>query len=75
MALRKEIETQIEVTALIRNLTCHVRIRPLLLDRGVMKAVEASKVSVFENVREWCQEITYLLENELSAVSTNFVVC
>ncbi len=44
MALRKETETQMEVVALIRNLACHARLRPLLLDRGVMNAVEASKV-------------------------------
>jgi hypothetical protein len=44
MALRKEIETQREVVALIRNLCCHARLRPLLLDRGVMKAVEESRV-------------------------------
>ncbi len=47
MALRKEIETQREVVALIRNLSCHARLRPLLLDRGVMSAVEASKVCFF----------------------------
>jgi hypothetical protein len=46
MALRKETETQMEVVALIRNLACHARLRPLLLDRGVMNAVEASKVTV-----------------------------
>jgi hypothetical protein len=46
MALRKEIETQREVVALIRNLACHARLRPLLLDRGVMNAVEASKVFI-----------------------------
>lgn len=45
MALRKEIETQREVVALIRNLACHGRLRPLLLDRGVMHAVEVSRVS------------------------------
>jgi hypothetical protein len=44
MALRKEIETQREVIALIRNLACHARLRPLLLDRGVMNAVEVSRV-------------------------------
>lgn len=44
MAMRKEIETQREVVALIRNLSCHARLRPLLLDRGVMSAVEASSV-------------------------------
>lgn len=46
MALRKEIETQREVVALIRNLCCHGRLRPLLLERNVMKAVEISRVSV-----------------------------
>jgi hypothetical protein len=45
MALRKEIETQREVVALIRNLACHARLRPMLLDRGVMNAVHASRVS------------------------------
>lgn len=44
MALRKEVETQMEVVALIRNLSCHARLRPILLDRGIMAAVEASKV-------------------------------
>lgn len=44
MAVRKEIETQREVTALLRNLACHARLRPVLLDRGVMNAVNASKV-------------------------------
>lgn len=44
MALRNEIETQQEVIALIRNLACHARLRPLLLDRGVMEAVEMSRV-------------------------------
>jgi hypothetical protein len=50
MALRKEIETQREVVALIRNLACHARLRPILLDRGVMSAVEASNVCIFEIV-------------------------
>lgn len=55
MALRKEIETQREVVALIRNLACHARLRPLLLDRGVMSAVEASKVGYFclESFMPW----------------------
>lgn len=48
MAMRKEIETQREVIALIRNLACHARLRPLLLDRGVMNAVSISKVPYFQ---------------------------
>lgn len=50
MALRKEIETQREVVALIRNLCCHARLRPLLLERGVMKAVDISRVSVVSSI-------------------------
>lgn len=73
MALRKEIETQREVVALIRNLACHARLRPLLLDRGVMEAVEASKQSVFEEVIQWCNEITLLLEREIS-VTNDFII-
>lgn len=69
MALRKEIETQREVIALIRNLSCHARLRPLLLDRGVMTAVEVSKASVFEEVKRWCTEITLLLQREVSSGS------
>lgn len=65
MALRKEIETQREVVALIRNLSCHARLRPLLLDRGVMNAISVSKLSVFEDVQVWCEEITILLEKEV----------
>lgn len=74
MALRKEIETQKEVTALVRNLTCHIRLRPLLLERGVMQAVQASKTSVYAEVREWCDEITYLLQSEVTTVRT-CIIC
>jgi hypothetical protein len=66
MALRVEVETQREVVALIRNLACHARLRVVLLDRGVMEAVEASKASVFEEVKKWCQEITLLLQREVT---------
>ncbi|RYH05556.1 hypothetical protein EON65_44390 [archaeon] len=66
MAVRNEIETQREVVALIRNLACHARLRSMLLDRGVMKAVEVSKSSIFEEVREWCEEIILLLQREVS---------
>lgn len=74
MALRKEIETQKEVIALLRNLACHVRLRSLLLERGVMKAVLASEDSVFEEVGVWCDEITFLLENEVVMVRNDFSV-
>jgi len=35
IATRNEAETQLEVIALIRNLSCHSRLRPVLLERGI----------------------------------------
>jgi hypothetical protein len=66
MTTRNEVETQREVVALIRNLSCHARLRPLLLDRGVMKAVNIAKSSIFPQVTEWCGEIITLLEREIA---------
>lgn len=39
IATRNEAETQLEVIALIRNLSCHSRLRPVLLDRGILVVV------------------------------------
>jgi hypothetical protein len=70
MAKRKEIETQREVIALIRNLSCHSRIRPLLLDREIMTIVRVSKHSIYSEVVVWCEEIRVLMEREI-ALSKN----
>lgn len=65
MGVRQEIETQREVTALIRNLSCHARLRPILLERHVVDAIRASEISVFPEVVEWTNETIKLLEKEL----------
>ncbi len=67
MALRKEIETQREVIALLRNLSCHAKLRPTLLERGVMDTVHVSRDSVFPEVRQWCTEISLLMEREIQS--------
>ena len=69
IAIRNEAETQREVIALIRNLSCHSRLRPILLERGVMKAIDIAKKSVFQDVIEWSNEITDLMEKEISSSS------
>mmetsp|Transcript_4832 Transcript_4832/g.7354 ORF Transcript_4832/g.7354 Transcript_4832/m.7354 type:complete len:1127 (+) Transcript_4832:113-3493(+) len=65
MAVRKEIETQREVTALIRNLSCHAHLRPILLERRVIDAIKAADNSVFPEVVEWADEILKLMEKDI----------
>jgi len=62
MAIRAEIQTQQEVVALLRNLMCHNKLRALLVDRGLSKALANSRSSVFKNVVQWCQEIDEVLQ-------------
>jgi len=62
MAIRAEIQTQQEVVALLRNLMCHNKLRALLVERGLSKALANSRSSVFENVVQWCQEIDAVLQ-------------
>ena len=66
MAIRKEPETQREVTALIRNLSCHDELRSLLLERKVVKAIQATKSSVFPEVVEWGEEIFKQMEETIA---------
>jgi hypothetical protein len=74
MALRKEIETQREVVALIRNLCCHNRLRKLLLEMNIMDAIEASKDSVYDDVRDWCSDIFSIMEREIHLHNSDFKV-
>ena len=41
MAERREVETQKEVTALVRNMACHSNLRPVLLDSGIMNILHS----------------------------------
>lgn len=61
MATRKETETQREVTALLRNLSCHEVLRPLLVARNAMSAVAAAKDTVYPEVIEWAAQMERLL--------------
>ena len=73
MAVRKETETQREVTALIRNLSCHEELKPLLLERGVIRSINASKDSVFPEVVEWGEEISRQLEEALARKKAGYL--
>ena len=66
IAWRNEVDTQREVIALLRNLTCHNSLRRLLFDRGILKAIKKSEKSGIPEVVEWCREITKLIEKEYS---------
>jgi hypothetical protein len=61
MATRKEPETQREVTALLRNLSCHESLRPMLVSRNAMSAVAAASHSVYPEVKEWAAQMEKLL--------------
>ncbi|CAE7438613.1 unnamed protein product, partial [Symbiodinium microadriaticum] len=65
MGVRQEIETQREVTALIRNLSCHAHLRHILIERRVVGAVRAAESSVFPEVVEWASEILRLMEKDM----------
>jgi hypothetical protein len=57
MAKRNEIETQKEVIALIRNLSCHAELRVTLMENNVVAAIKASRSSIYPEVREWYKEV------------------
>lgn len=65
MSLRKEIETQLEVSSLLLHLSCHVELRRLLCNRGVLVALDALKGSVYTEVEERCDIIRCLLRVEV----------
>lgn len=71
MAKRKEIETQREVIALLRNLSCHARIRPLLLDKEIMDIVRICRDTLYTDVSIWCEEIRSLMEREITMKHSN----
>lgn len=57
MAKENQMETQREVIALLRNLSCHPAIRPVLYDLGILYCIKPARKSPFLEVREWCEEI------------------
>lgn len=66
MAKRNEVETQREVVALVRNLACHAKLRPVLLDNGIMGTLEHFRGSVHEDVAKWTDEISILMQREIT---------
>lgn len=65
MAVRNEIETQREVTALLRNISCHPALHPLLLERRVIDAIDAAQTSVYPEVVEWANEMIELMDKHM----------
>lgn len=57
LAKRNEIETQKEVIALIRNLSCHSDLRVALMENKVVNAIKGSRNSIYPEVCEWVKEI------------------
>ena len=66
IARRKEVETQREIVALVRNLACHARLRPVLLDSGIMHTLESFRGSVHDGVAKWTDEISILMQREIT---------
>jgi hypothetical protein len=66
MAKRNEVETQREVVALVRNLACHAKLRPALLDSGIMGTLEHFRGSIHEDVAKWTDEISILMQREIT---------
>jgi len=69
MARRNEVETQKEVVALIRNLACHSRLRPVLLNSGILTILNGFRDSVHAHVAKWADEIYNLMKREISVGS------
>ena len=69
MAQRKEVETQKEIVALVRNLACHSRLRPVLLNSGIMLALNSFRSSVHKGVAKWADEIYNLMQREIAVGS------
>lgn len=67
MAERKEVDTQREVVALIRNLACHRSLRCILLDNGVMLAIQSFRGSVYADVANWSEDIAAIMEKEIAS--------
>jgi hypothetical protein len=65
MAVRNEIETQREVTALLRNISCHPALHPLLLERRVIDAIDAAQTSVYPEVVEWANEMLEMMDKHM----------
>jgi hypothetical protein len=65
MAVRNEIETQREVTALLRNISCHPELHSLLLERRVIDAIDAAQTSVYPEVVEWANEMIELMDKHM----------
>ena len=67
MAARKEADTQREVVALVRNLSCHRALRGYLLDKGIMLAIQYFRGSVHADVSSWAETIAEIMEKEISS--------
>ena len=67
IAARNEADTQIEVMALLRNLSCHVSMREELLKRGILAALDKTKNSTYDRVAEWSAEIKEHMDAHISS--------
>jgi hypothetical protein len=59
------LETQIEVIALLRNLSCFEQLRPLLLNQGILQGLTEAQHSIYPDVITWYNEIIPLMNDEL----------
>ena len=66
IAGRDEADTQQEVFALVRNLSCHPSIVESMLNKGIMKTVGNAKRSVYENVADWARETESNVQEHIS---------
>ncbi len=66
MSKRQEVETQKEVVALVRNMACHSRLRPVLLSSGIMTILHTFRASVHKGVAKWADEIYALMQLEIT---------
>ena len=65
MAVRNEIETQREVIALLRNITCHGELHPILFERRVVDAIDKAQGSVFPEVVQWANEMIEMMDTQM----------
>lgn len=70
LAVNNQEDNQLEVMALLRNLSYYPSIRPLLLKVGALEAVGVCQaMSLFSSVVEWCAAIRKNLSIHISSIN------
>ena len=65
IAKRGEVDTQREVVALLRNMSCHASLRTKLAEKGIMNMTRQVAKSPYEGVTEWALDTASFIQEHL----------